>query len=162
MNEAKIRYFHKIYEEAPLIECKCGCGTIIKSKDRYGRNKEYVSGHNRRKYDDKSQYKREWNHRNRKQRYEYKREYIENRKLELINMLGGKCKICGIEATKGNIAIFDFHHKNPDEKEFNLGQNTIGNRSFESVKREAMKCELLCSNCHRMLHFGGLKENGKC
>ncbi len=160
LNEAKERYFQKLYEEAPMVECKCGCGTMIKSKDRYGRSKEYVSGHNGRKYKDKGQYKREWNYRNRQKRYEYKREYIASRKLELIHMLGGKCEICGIKGNERNIAIFDFHHKNPDEKEFNLGQNTIGNIAFEKVKVEARKCKLLCSNCHRMLHFGGVEENG--
>lgn len=95
-----------------------------------------------------------------KKRYEYKREYIASRKLELIHMLGGKCEICGIKGNERNIAIFDFHHKNPDEKEFNLGQNTIGNIAFEKVKVEARKCKLLCSNCHRMLRFGGVEENG--
>lgn len=160
MNETKIKYFRKLYEEAPMIECKCGCGTMIKSKDRYGRTKEYVNGHNGRKYQEKGQYKREWNHRNRKKRYEYKRDYITKRKFELMEMLGGKCEVCGIVGNINNVAIFDFHHKNPDEKEFNLGQNTIGNYSFEEVKNEAMKCKLLCSNCHRMLHFGGTENNG--
>jgi len=151
---AKERYYKKIYDSAPMIECKCGCGTLIKSKDRYGRSKEYVNGHNGRKYENSGQYKREWNHRHHKERYEYKRSFVSNRKMELLTMMGGKCKICGIEATNENIAIFDFHHKNPDEKEFNLGQNTIGNIAFEKVKKEAEKCDILCSNCHRLYHFG--------
>ena len=151
---AKKRYYKKIYDSAPFIKCKCGCGIEIKSKDRYGRSKEYINGHNGRKYQDGSQYKREWNHRNRKKRYEYKRSFVANRKMELLIMLGGKCNICGIKATKENIAIFDFHHRNPDEKEFNLGQNTIGDIAFEKVKNEAQKCDMLCSNCHRLYHFG--------
>lgn len=150
---AKAKHYRKLYDAAPLIKCKCGCGELIKSMDRYGRKKEYISGHNRRKYSDNTQYKREWNHRNREKRYEYKRDFIAKRKLELINMLGGKCEVCEIVADISNIAIFDFHHKNPDEKEFNLGQNTIGNMSFENVKKEASKCSVLCSNCHRLLHF---------
>lgn len=154
MNEVKMRYFQRVYEEAPIIECKCGCGTKIKSMDRYGRKKEFVSGHNGRKYTDKNQRKREWNHRNREKRYEYKRLYIFKRKMDLINMLGGKCENCGIIANEYNLAIFDFHHRNPDEKNFNLGQNTIGNKSFEKVVEEAKKCAVLCSNCHRLLHFG--------
>ena len=107
MNEAKMRYFQRLYEEAPIIECKCGCGTKIKSMDRYGRKKEFVNGHNGRKYADKNQYKREWNHRNREKRYEYKRQYILKRKMDLINMLGWKCENCGMVADEHNLAIFD-------------------------------------------------------
>lgn len=158
MNEAKMRYFQRLYEEAPIIECKCGCGTKIKSMDRYGRKKEFVNGHNGRKYADKNQYKREWNHRNREKRYEYKRQYILKRKMDLINMLGGKCENCGMIADEHNLAVFDFHHRNPDEKSFNLGQNTIGNKSFDEVVEEAKKCAVLCSNCHRLLHFGEEKN----
>lgn len=153
MDEVKARCYKKIYDNAPLVECKCGCGALIKSKDRYGRTKKYINGHNGRKYQEENQYKREWNHRHRQERYEYKRSFVANRKMKLLLMLGGECKSCGIKATKENIAIFDFHHRNPDEKEFNLGQNTIGNIAFERVKKEAKKCDILCSNCHRLYHF---------
>lgn len=56
--EIKQRYFDKVYAEAPLVECACGCGEQIKSKDRYGRDKRFVSGHNGRKYEDPKEYKR--------------------------------------------------------------------------------------------------------
>ena len=29
--ESKQRYFNKIYENAELVECACGCGKIIKN-----------------------------------------------------------------------------------------------------------------------------------
>ena len=43
---AKERYYKKVYDAAPDIECQCGCGILIKSKDKYGRNKSFVNGHN--------------------------------------------------------------------------------------------------------------------
>lgn len=57
--EAKKRHFDKVYRNAEIIECACGCGIKIKNKDRYGRDKAYVNGHNNKKYEDPTQYKRE-------------------------------------------------------------------------------------------------------
>lgn len=135
------------------IECACGCGIKLNKYDAYGRERRFISGHNRRIYQDNKQYKREWNHRNRKNRYLYKKQFISNRKLKLITMLGGCCQTCGIIASNENLAIFDFHHKKSSEKDFNLGQNTIGDKAFSVVVQEAQKCEVLCSNCHRLYHY---------
>lgn len=33
MNAAKLKYYNKVYENAPIIECACGCGAKIKSVD---------------------------------------------------------------------------------------------------------------------------------
>lgn len=68
-------------------------------------------------------------------------------KIAAIKMLGGKCQICG---WSGNIAAFEFHHTDSKAKEFDVGRMT--NRKWEVVKKEAKKCQLLCSNCHRILH----------
>lgn len=56
--EIKKRYFKKVYDNAKFVECECGCGSIIKNKDKYGRNKRFISGHNNRKYSDPTEYKR--------------------------------------------------------------------------------------------------------
>jgi len=104
----KEKYFKRIYDNANTIECACGCGQKLKNKDRYGRDKKYINGHNGRKYNDPSQYKREWNHRNRKQRQEYKRKWSHSKKIEFIEKLGGKCNICGViyDGTNAPILIF--------------------------------------------------------
>ena len=68
-------------------------------------------------------------------------------KIEGIKYLGGECNRCGY---KKCIAALDFHHKSSDTKEFNI---TGGNlKSFEKIKPELDKCELLCANCHREHH----------
>lgn len=44
----------------------------------------------------------------------------------------------------------EFHHENPEEKEFKLGSgNTM---SWKEYKTEAQKCILVCSNCHKEIH----------
>jgi hypothetical protein len=148
--KAKNRYFRKVYLSAPLIECACGCGVMIKSKDRFGRNKKYISGHNGRKYADKTQYKREWNHRNRAARYTYKTLRIKKLREKLIVLKGGKCTVCGVEYNGKNACIFDFHHLR--DKKFGINKCNLGRYSLDNVMKELEKCVLRCSNCHRMTH----------
>lgn len=100
--EIKQRYFDKVLANAQDIECACGCKTIIKNKDKYGRDKKFVTGHNGRKYEDPTQYKREWNHRNRETRYQYKMSYHRIRRLQLLELYGNKCKDCGMEYNGNN------------------------------------------------------------
>lgn len=76
---------------------------------------------------------------------------IRNRrvKIECIIYKGGKCADCRIE-DKLHPEIYDFHHLNPLEKDFTIASKN-GN-SFEKLKEEVDKCELLCANCHRIRH----------
>lgn len=68
-------------------------------------------------------------------------------KLKGIEYLGGKCERCNLT---GVPAIFDFHHRNPKEKEF--GWSSVRTSNWERFKKELDKCMLLCSNCHREVH----------
>lgn len=157
-NESKKKYNEKLYNEAKLISCGCGCGEQLKEVNKHGRKRMFINGHNNRKYDDKTQYKREWNHKNRKSRYDYNVKYIDKRKNDMILFKGGECCECHIKYDGSNQAIFDFHHINPTKKEFNLNKATICNTTIKKVYNELEKCKLVCSNCHRMIHFKkGLK-----
>lgn len=71
------------------------------------------------------------------------------KKLDLIEMFGGKCEKCGYDK---NISAFDFHHRNPDEKSFEIKAHYLNYKSDDVILEEALKCMLLCSNCHRELH----------
>jgi hypothetical protein len=148
---ARKRYISKKYKEAPMIECACGCGETFKSVDEEGRERKYISGHNGRKYDDPTQHKREWNHRNREARYEYKKKYGYKRRSQLLTECGGKCIICEMEYDGKNAPKFDFHHRNPEEKEFNIGLDKIVVFAWKKILEEAKKCDIVCSNCHRMI-----------
>ena len=68
-------------------------------------------------------------------------------KLQPIKLLGEKCSICGYNKC---VDALEFHHLNPNIKEFKLGSgNTI---SWKEYKQEALKCILVCSNCHKEIH----------
>ena len=77
-------------------------------------------------------------------------------KKDLVNYKGGKCEKCGYDKC---VAAMDFHHINPKEKNFGIGQNGNTN-SIEKLKKEVDKCLLLCANCHRELHdqLNGFKD----
>jgi hypothetical protein len=73
-----------------------------------------------------------------------------------ILLLGKKCNRCGYELSSlKDIEIFDFHHQDPSEKDFDIGSAL--NKRWEETKEELKKCILLCSNCHRLEH--SIREN---
>ena len=149
--EVKLRYFRRIYRQAPFVQCACGCGKKVKNRDKYGRPREFLNGHNGRKYADPTQYKREWNHRNRKSRQRYKAFYHRKRKVDCIIYKGGKCNDCSLRYDGTNAAIFHFHHKNPKRKDFAVGNQVI-NKAWDVILKELDKCVLLCANCHELRH----------
>lgn len=81
--------------------------------------------------------------------YKKQQERARSRKLELINMMGGKCSKCGYHQ---NMAALEFHHVNPSEKCFQLDARHLSNTNMERIIEESKKCILLCSNCHREVH----------
>lgn len=71
-------------------------------------------------------------------------------KLKAIIYLGNNCKDCGLHDSCP--AIYDFHHLDPNEKDFNISRKGY-TYSWNKVKIELDKCILLCANCHRKRHF---------
>ncbi len=61
---------------------------------------------------------------------------------------GGKCERCGYDK---NLAALHFHHRDPATKRFPL--STAWKMPDEDIKREIIKCNLLCGNCHTDEHW---------
>ena len=55
------------------------------------------------------------------------------------------CVECGYNK---HPAALDFNHRNPLEKSFNISRNT--KKSWHLIEAEIAKCDVLCSNCHRI------------
>jgi hypothetical protein len=70
-------------------------------------------------------------------------------KQKAVDYKGGCCKRCGIVSEC--LDIYDFHHINPNEKEDSL--NRLMNSTWEYIVPELDKCDLLCSNCHKITHW---------
>lgn len=86
---------------------------------------------------------------------EGRKRFRRNRRKKLIEHKGGRCERCGFCYP---VEVFDFHHRDPNKKEFNLTVVGMGARSWERIVAEADKCHLLCANCHRIVHVN--KEKG--
>jgi transposase len=68
----------------------------------------------------------------------------------LIAEAGGRCVICGYDRHQ---EALQFHHLDPREKRFHLGQGGLC-RSLAKCRAEAAKCALLCANCHAEVEAG--------
>lgn len=77
--------------------------------------------------------------------------HIKKRKNDLIKLFGSKCCICGFNAFQ---EALEFHHVDPNTKEFGIGASNATTKSLEKQIIEARKCILVCSNCHKGIHYG--------
>ncbi len=70
-------------------------------------------------------------------------EFIQRQKVGLF------CRRCG----NSDIRVLDFHHFDSSTKEVNIAQIAYKGWGKERILQEIAKCEVLCSNCHRILHW---------
>ena len=77
-------------------------------------------------------------------------------KSQMIEYKGGCCQRCGYDKYQGAL---EFHHIDPKEKDFNPSH--MKKYAFDDrIKKELDKCDLVCSNCHREIHYE-LKQKEK-
>jgi predicted HNH restriction endonuclease len=70
-------------------------------------------------------------------------------KRKAVEYLGGKCSVCG---SVYELEVYEFHHRDPNTKSFSIGHvRHIANISWERLRKELDKCDLVCSNCHRVI-----------
>jgi hypothetical protein len=87
----------------------------------------------------------------------HKKSYIDNikqRKNDLYKWIKEyksklKCEQCG----ENHPAVLDFHHVDPKQKDFSIGNALHTLMGKKRILREINKCSVLCSNCHRKLHW---------
>jgi hypothetical protein len=63
-----------------------------------------------------------------------------------------KCSKC----EEDHPAVIDFHH-HFGKKECGISKMVADGYSVVSIKKELDKCHVLCSNCHRKVHFNNNK-----
>lgn len=59
------------------------------------------------------------------------------------------CEECG----ENHPSCLDFHHKDPSQKKYNVSQMVNLKIAKWKILLEISKCRVLCSNCHRKLHW---------
>lgn len=75
-------------------------------------------------------------------------------KQDCIDFLGGRCSICSYNKCPDAL---EFHHIVPGKKDFSISKFP-GTIITDKVIEELSKCRLLCSNCHRELHYSITEE----
>lgn len=77
------------------------------------------------------------------------RQRVRDLKKKCLEYLGDKCERCGYDKCP---SALHFHHKNPEEKDFELSHVTCSAFN-DKIKQELDKCIVLCSNCHAEVHW---------
>ena len=77
------------------------------------------------------------------QRRQRSREYIWSIKER------SNCKNCD----ECHPATLDFHHRDPTKKNIEASKMIANKYSNARIDKELEKCDILCANCHRKLHF---------
>lgn len=72
----------------------------------------------------------------------------------LVAEAGGRCAICGYAQS---MRALHFHHVDPATKRLELNARGVA-LSLDTLRAEAQKCVLLCSNCHAEVEDGAPLE----
>jgi hypothetical protein len=134
--ESRAKEYRRRYYEANKEKA------IIASHQRYIENREQLL-----------QYQRDYRKKNRALVTKKAKDKRQAKLLFLIDYLGGVCNSCCISYPS---CVYDFHHRDPSEKSFTIGEQM--GKSLTGLKLEADKCDLLCANCHRVLHSKDTKD----
>jgi len=60
-----------------------------------------------------------------------------------------KCTKCG----ENHPATLDFHHRDPKDKIGSIAHSSCLGWGMKKLLKEIAKCDVLCANCHRKLHY---------
>ncbi len=94
--------------------------------------------------------RRDWYARN----PEHAKGEVKRRKLEMRAWFAEyrsslSCIICN----ENHPGVLDFHHRDPSTKEASLANVVSSGWGKKRIIEEVEKCDVLCSNCHRKLHY---------
>lgn len=101
----------------------------------------------------RKEYRRKWYANNK----ESEKAYIKKRKLKLKKWFQKykeklSCSNCG----ENHPSTIEFHHRFND-KEKNVSLMVNDGYSVSKIMKEVRKCDILCANCHRKVHYNPQK-----
>lgn len=132
LNDVLVQKIREYYTTHTADECSVKFNVSKSSVIKYTENKRIILTDDERRI---KNYERVKNHRQRL-------------KEKAIGYKGNKCVKCGYDKCSWS---FDFHHLNPKEKDFNF--SSYSTLSWNKIVKELDKCILVCSNCHREIHY---------
>jgi hypothetical protein len=127
-NDLPIAEFNKSKDKKDGLQSMCRECSKKRSRQYYAENRE----------------------KHRKVIYKNKKKYGDRAKalVRAVKQSNG-CALC--EETE--VCCFDMHHLDPKKKDFEIWKVANGGvTSISRIKKELVKCVVLCSNCHRKVH----------
>nr|WP_083893854.1 hypothetical protein [Halovivax asiaticus] len=85
---------------------------------------------------------REWNTKRTLRRRTRLREWVRDQRQQR------GCTRCGMN----DPGCLDFHHRKDESKRMNVGEMVTYGYGKDALREEIAKCDVLCANCHRLLH----------
>lgn len=128
-----------VIQKSPVY-CDCNYLHTMASKEWIKNNAESLR-----------KYRRDWYHRNKKKRRIQNNQSRKNRQRDLNAIILSFKKDC-LLCPETHPACLDFHHRDPKQKRFCVASHQ-GNCSIDELLTEIAKCDVICSNCHRKLHW---------
>ena len=103
-------------------------------------------------------YQRGWYRKNRK-RHQLSVNKVRQKRAQRFRDF--KATLSCIRCGESHPACIVFHHRDPKKKEFHVNATTIWKGvPMKRILAEIEKCDVLCANCHRKLHWEERKGNG--
>lgn len=102
--------------------------------------------------EERTEYMRRWraNHR------DYERQRHKKRKVVIRDFLNKAKNVPCFDCKKAYpYYVMDFDHMR--DKKFNLSDAICGYKSIRKIEEEIKKCQIVCSNCHRIRTHAGNK-----
>ena len=58
------------------------------------------------------------------------------------------CEMCG----ESDSRVLEWHH--PDDNKVDNVGDLLGRKGWDTIMEEVSKCQCLCANCHKKIHYG--------
>ena len=121
---------------------------FYKSKDKYSPyckpcHRKKCAAANRKSRKAHPEKKREWDLRRRRVGIARNQAWVDAHKAAC------PCAHCGFD---GNVRAKQFHHRDPSNKVKNISRMVNHPASMKRLIAEVEKCDVLCANCHSILH----------
>lgn len=147
-NPEKVREYQKRYSQKNKEKMKIYYQEnkniiLLKRKEYYQKNKEQINQKTKEYYQKNIIRFKELNGQHRHHWKQLLKEYYGQ-----IN-----CSKCGYDGT--NFSAYDFHHINPEKKEYDIGRLLHFKPTTERIKilkEEIKKGYFVCATCHRIIH----------
>jgi len=102
------------------------------------------------------EYKRQWYQKNKEKCRRQHNKRKANRRKELKEWVTNyKYDHCCIKCGETHPACLIFHHREREEKCYDVAAMIRDGLTLKRVKAEIAKCDLICANCHHKLHWEG-------